>query len=36
MKPKIVAGVLVALLFVVVCWVFFPSIIENAITGVAK
>ncbi len=36
MSNKAVVGIIGAVLFVVLGWLFFPGIIESAINGVAK
>lgn len=36
MSNRAIAGIIGAILFVVIGVLFFPGIIENAITGVAK
>jgi len=36
MSNKVIAGIIGAILFVVLGVLLFPGIVENAITGVAK
>lgn len=36
MKPKAIAGIIGAIVFVAVGWCLFPGIIESAVSGVAK